>query len=70
MEGHVVGGEELWQQANSRPAHSPESSDRQQVAGDELPASPRSDTALHDRAISFQVGEGGEPEGEGRTGEC
>lgn len=42
-----VGGEELWRQA-----------DGQRALGDELSASPRSDTALHDRANSFQAAEG------------
>lgn len=41
-------------------------SDRQAAQGDELPASPRSDTALHDRANSFQAArEGGREEGRG-----
>lgn len=31
------------------------SSDRQRALGDELPASPQCDTALHDRANSFQA---------------
>lgn len=46
------------------------SSDRQRAQGDELPASPRSDTALHDRANSFQAaregGGGGQREHRGR----
>lgn len=43
------------------------SRDRRAAPGDELPASPRSDTALHDRANSFQAaGEGGGKEGGGQ----
>lgn len=34
------------------------SGDRQRALGDELPASPRCNTALHDRANSFQAAGG------------
>lgn len=46
------------------------SRDRRAAPGDELPASPRSDTALHDRANSFQAAGEGRREGGRRTGEC
>lgn len=42
------------------------SDDRQRALGDELPASPRCDMALHDRANSFQAASEGEGERERR----
>lgn len=46
------------------------SRDRRAAPGDELPASPRSDTALHDRANSFQAAREERRKGGRRTGEC
>lgn len=46
------------------------SRDRRAAPGDELPASPRSDTALHDRANSFQAAGEERRKGGRRTGEC